>query len=146
MHRIFESMKERIRRGVERERKLERPLEKVSRLLWPWDETKLVLFVSLLAVLDYISTFAALELSGNNQVYESGLLANWALETGGFIALFLVDAASIGALILLAIGVRSIYNRWGFPGFGRTGFVFLLIPYAVIIMAVVINNILLTFL
>ena len=146
MYKIFESTKDRVRKNVERERKLERPLEKVSMLLWPWNESRLVLFVSLLAVLDYVSTFAALELSGNNQVYESGLLANWALETGGFFKLFMVDAASIGALILLAIGVRSLYNRWGFPGFGRTGFVFLLIPYAVIIMVVVINNILLTFL
>ena len=146
MPKILESMKYRLRKGIERERKLERPLEKASRFLWPWDESKLILFICLLAVLDYVSTFAALELSTNNQISEAGLLAKWALETGGFLGLFLVDAGAIGTLLLLAIGIRALYRKIGFPGFGRTGFVFLLIPYSVIIMGIVINNVLLTFL
>ena len=135
-----------MRRRVERERTLEQPLEAFSRLLWPWHESKLVLFVSLLAVLDYVSTYTAINLSGANHVYEAGLLARWALQTGGFPKLLLVDTASIGVLIFLAVSVRFLYTRLGFRGFGRTAFVFLLIPYSIIIMAVVINNILLTFL
>jgi hypothetical protein len=145
MPKISESWKDNAKKSREIERKLERPFEKFSRFLWPWAESKLILFVSLLAVLDYVSTFAALELSGNNQISEAGLLAKWALETGGFLKLFLVDAGAIGTILFLAIGVRALYRKWGFPGFGRTGFVFLLIPYAVIIMGIVINNIILTF-
>jgi uncharacterized membrane protein (DUF485 family) len=146
LDKIFDAIKDRIRRSIDRERSLERSFERFSRLLWPWQEYKLVLFVSLLAVLDYVSTFAALELSGNNQVIEAGLLAGWALRTGGFLKLFLVDTVCIGSLILLAMGARLLYSKIGFLGFGRTAFVFLLIPYSVIIMAVVINNILVTFL
>jgi hypothetical protein len=145
MQNIFDSMKERARKSVETERKLEGPFEKASRFLWPWAESKLILFVCILAAMDYVSTFAALELSGNDQVVEAGLLAKWALDTGGFPFLFLVDAISIGVFILLATGIRALYRKWGHPGFGRTGFVFMLIPYAVIIMGIVINNVLLTF-
>ena len=146
IRRVLDSIRHRARRGVERERNLERPLEAFSKKLWPWHESRLALFVSLLAVLDYISTYAALKLSGSNQVYEAGPLAGWALRIGGFPELLVIDTISIGVLILLAVGARFFYARLGFPGFGRTAFVFLLIPYSVVIMAVVINNILLTFL
>lgn len=138
-------MKDRIQSGFERERKIEPLLEKISRILWPWREYKLVLFVSLLAVLDYVSTFAALELSGNPRIIEAGPLAGWALETGGFIMLFIVDVISIGALVLIALGVRALYIKLGFRGFARAALVFLLTPYAIIIMAVVINNVIVTF-
>jgi uncharacterized membrane protein (DUF485 family) len=141
MRKLLESMRDSVRKSIERDKKLEKPIEKVSRLIWPWQESKLVLFVSLLAIMDYVSTFAALKLSRNNQVYESGLLAKWALATGGFPKLFFVDAAAIGALILIAIGVSSIYSRLGHPGYRRTAFIFLLLPYAVFIIVVVINNI-----
>jgi hypothetical protein len=72
-------------------------------------------------------------------------MAKWALAIGGFPTLLVVDAAVIGALILFATGVRALYTRSGFPGFGRTAFVFFFVPYAVIILPVVFNNIISTF-
>jgi hypothetical protein len=96
--------------------------------------------------LDYLSTFAALELSGNSQVSEVGLLAKWALQTGGFPRLLLADSIAIGTLICMAIIIKSLITKLGFNGFGRAAFVFLLIPYFVYIWAVVVNNILVTFL
>jgi hypothetical protein len=143
---MFDTLKENLKRSAERERKLERPMEAVSRVLWPWPESKLIFYVCLAALMDFSSTFALLTFSRNGQVAEAGLIAKWALQTGGFPRLFLIDAAMIGALILLALGLRTLYNRLGFRGFGRTALVFLLIPYFVIIMAVVYNNILLSFL
>jgi hypothetical protein len=141
----FDFMKSRLSKSFERERHLERPVEKLSRVLWPWPESKLIMFVSLLAFLDFASTYAFLRLSGNQRVFEAGPLASWALQTGGFLKLFLIDGASMGLLILLALSTRLLYNRLGFPGFGRAAFVIVLAPYAIIIIAVVMNNILLTF-
>jgi hypothetical protein len=40
MRKILESLKTRVQRANERDRKLEKPIEKVSRLLWPWPESK----------------------------------------------------------------------------------------------------------
>jgi hypothetical protein len=131
---------------MERERRLDRPLDIISRILWPYPELKLVFYISLLAVLDYLSTFIALELSGNSQVSEVGLLANWALQTGGVLRLLIVDAIVICTLIFLAISARSIYMRLGLSGFGRAAFVFLLAPYFVFIMGVIINNVVVVFL
>ena len=142
---MLESMSARLKRANERDKKLERPVEKVARAVWPWRESKLILFVTCLAVSDYISTFMALRLSANPQISELGLLAKWALNSGGFTQLFLVDATAIGALILLAFGVRALYNRFGFPGFARTAFIFIFVPYTVIIVPVIINNVFLTF-
>jgi len=135
-----------MQRSIEKERSLERPFEKFSRLLWPWSEAKLVIFISVMAVLDYISTYSALKLTKHNQVAEVGPIAKWALETGGFLRLFFIDATVIAVLLLLASGARFLYTKWGFPGFGRTAFIFLLIPYAIFIFAVIFNNILVTFL
>jgi hypothetical protein len=139
---MFESMRAGIKKADERERKLERPIEKVSRLIWPWQESKLLLFVSLMAVLDFISTFSALKFYGKYGVFESGWIAKWALSIGGFPELFLVDAIAIGVLIIIAIGIRAFYNRLGFPGFARSAFVFIFVPYSIIIIPVIINNIL----
>jgi hypothetical protein len=72
-------------------------------------------------------------------------MAKWALAIGGFPILLVVDAAVIGALILFATWVRALYTRSGFPGFGRTAFVFFFVPYSVIILPVVFNNIINTF-
>jgi hypothetical protein len=142
MQNMFESMRAGIKKADERERKLERPIEKVSRLIWPWQESKLLLFVSLMAVLDFISTFSALKFYGKYGVFESGWIAKWALSIGGFPELFLVDAIAIGVLIIIAIGIRAFYNRLGFPGFARSAFVFIFVPYSIIIIPVIINNIL----
>ena len=145
MQKMLESMRARVKRANERDKKLERPVEKIARAVWPWRESKLILFVACLAVSDYVSTFMALRLSANHQISELGLMANWALNSGGFTQLFLVDATAIGALILLAFGVRALYNRFGFPGFARTAFIFIFVPYTVIIVPVIINNVFLTF-
>ena len=141
MRKILESLKTRVQRANEQDRKLEKPIEKVSRLIWPWPESKLIQFVSLLAMLDFLSTFAALRFNLSHQVYEVGPMAKWALAIGGFPILLVVDAAVIGALILFATWVRALYTRSGFPGFGRTAFVFFFVPYSVIILPVVFNNI-----
>jgi uncharacterized membrane protein (DUF485 family) len=133
-------MRTRIKSAIERDKKLERPIEKLSRLIWPWQESKLILLVALLAVADYASTFMALKLSANHQVSELGLLANRTLTSGGFAQLLMVDAAA-----LLVIGVRALYNRFGFPGFARSAFIFIFVPYTLIIVPVIINNIFLNF-
>jgi hypothetical protein len=145
MQKVVESIRAGLKRANERDKKLELSIEKVARAIWPWRESKLILFVALLAVADYVSTFMALRLNPNHQISELGLLANWALSLGGFAQLFLVDAAAIGLFILLAFGVRALYNRLGFPGFARAAFIFIFVPYTVIIVPVVINNVFLTF-
>ena len=146
MHTFFDGVRNRARTRIEREQSLERPIEAFSRVLWPYPESKLVFYVSLLAILDYVSTFTALEFSGNSHISEVGLLAKWALQTAGFPGLLIVDVVSIGTLICLAIGVRYLYTKLGFNGFGRAAFIFLLIPYFIVIMGVVVNNVLLAFL
>jgi len=146
MHIFFDGLRNRLRNHFEQERSLERPIEAFSRALWPYPESKLVFYISILAVLDFVSTFTALELSGNGQVAEVGLLAKWALQTGGFPGLLLMDVVSIGMLTCMATGAKSLYTRLGFVGFGRAAFVFLLFPYFVFVIAVIINNVLLTFL
>jgi hypothetical protein len=145
MRKILESLKTRVQRANEQDRKLEEPIEKVSRKIWPWPESKLIQFVSLLAMLDFLSIFVALQFNLSHQVYEVGPMAKWALAIGGFPILLIVDAAVIGALVLFATGVRALYTRSGFPGFGRTAIVFFFVPYAVIILPVVFNNIINTF-
>jgi hypothetical protein len=145
MNLSLNSPKTAARSNIARERRFEQPLVKVSRVLWPWSEAKLLRYVILLAFLDYLSTYAFLRVRSSDQVVEGGPVAGWALRTGGFGRLFIVDAVIILALILLAIAVRLIYARSGFRGLGRAGFVFMLIPYFAVTLAVVYNNVLLAF-
>jgi hypothetical protein len=145
LQKILESLKIRLKKANEQDRKLEKPMERISRLLWPWPESKLIQFVSLLAMLDFLSTFAALRFNLSHHVYEVGPMAKWAFSIGGFPMLLAVDAAVIGTLILLAFGVRGLYIRSGFPGFGRAAFVFLFVPYAIIMLPIIFNNIINTF-
>ncbi len=135
-----------MRRALERERRFEGPLDKFSRILWPWRESMLARFIMFMALLDYLSTIVALKLTHDNRVVEAGPMAKWALNLGGLPELFVVDAVVICMLLLLATGAQSLYSRLGFKGFGRAAFVLLILPYAVIILAVVYNNILVTFL
>ncbi len=53
-----------VRKNIKRDQTSERNVEALSRSLWPWLESWLLTLVSLLAVLDYISTYAVLEFSG----------------------------------------------------------------------------------
>jgi hypothetical protein len=140
LYNIYDSAKDRLKAGLERQRALEVPLESFSRRLWPWSHSKLVFLIVVLAVLDYVSTYAFLTFGGPDLV-EGGRLAAWALQRGSFSGLFLMDALTVGTLIILAFSLRSLYSRLGFRGLGRTAFVFLLMPYFVVVMAVVYNNI-----
>ncbi len=146
MYRVFGLAKGMVRKSLERDSSREQYVEAVSRSLWPWRESWLLALVGFLAVLDYASTYAALELSGNKYIYESGPLASWALQMGGFPGLFLVDMAAVGTLMLAAITIRSLHFKFGFKGFRRTAFAVVVIPYVVITMAAIFNNIVLTFL
>ena len=128
------------------DRSMERYVEAFSRSLWPWKESWLLALVGLVAVLDYLSTFTALELSGNKYLYEGGLVANWALRTAGFTGLFLFDTVIISTLLLTALTIRFLHFKFGFKGFGRTAFVVMLAPYVVATMAAIFNNVVLTFL
>ncbi len=145
MSSLTEKLTASFKQSLERERHLESKVESFSMKLWPYPIHKLVVYISILALLDYTSTFTALKLSGNHQIYEVGVVARWALERGGFRELFIVDILCIGTLISLAFGVRFFYERLGFKGFGRAALVSLLCPYLVVIMGVVLNNVLLTF-
>jgi hypothetical protein len=129
--------------AVERDRRAERQVEAISRYLWRWQERRLVILVFLLALLDYTSTCVALEFGGNGYV-ESGMLAGWALRVGGFGWLFLINTSAVTGISLVAIVARSLCFKFNFRGFGRAAFVALLLPYAVVALAAVINNIVLT--
>ena len=146
MFRVSEITKGMVRKSIGRDRGSEKHVEAISRYLWPWRESLLVTLVCSLAVLDYASTYAFLELSGNNNVYEGGLIAGWALKVDGFRGLLLVDTLAVTTLVMIAIGTRFIYTKFGFKGFGRAAFVLVLAPYLIVTMAVVYNNIVLTFL
>jgi hypothetical protein len=140
----FDTLKQQFIKNLERERHLEPRVETLSRKLWPYPISKLVFYITILAVLDFVSTFTALELSGCSHVYEAGPIAKWALQTGGFPVLFIVDTICISTLISLAFGARFFYERLGLKGFGRAAQVLLLCPYLVVIMGVILNNVLIT--
>ena len=127
MHRLFRWAKGMVRQSIERDRSSERYVEAMSRALWPWQESRLLFIVGLLALLDFASTYAVLELSGRADVYEGGLLADWALQMGGFFRLFWVDIFAISALLLAAVAIRLLHVKFGFKGFGRAAFVVLLV-------------------
>jgi hypothetical protein len=145
MQDIFKKMKGAFAKNINRERAFDPFIGRLSRFLWPWRESRLLILAYFLALLDYVSTYAALELSGNKYVYEGGKLASWALQKGGFAGLFLFDVVALTALFIIAVSIRSLYSKFNFNGFGRAGFVVVLVPYVVITMAVVFNNVLLTF-
>lgn len=143
---VRQRMRRQVKRALLRDRSSERHVEAASIFLWPWREPWLLALVAVAALLDYSTTYAALELSGKADIYEGGLLANWALGTGGFGTLFLVDMAAVAGLSLAAITARGLCFKFGFTGFGRAAFVILLLPYAVMAIVAVINNLVLTFL
>lgn len=145
MNSFGENLREKLRKGAEKEKTFDSRLEAVSRRLWPWDDNKLLFLVITLVVLDFCSTFAFLELSGNMNLYESGPIARWALEVGGFSRLFLIDLVAACVLMLAAFGARAVYLKKGFRGYGRTAFVLILVPYIVVTIAAIYNNVALTF-
>ena len=58
----------------------------------------------------------------------------------------LVDALAVFGLIAAAVALRLLVSGRGFKGCGRAVFVLLQLPYALVTSAVVINNVVLTFL
>ncbi len=145
MSKFFSRYKDTLRKNIERESALDPRAEDLSRRLWPWHENKLLFLVISLVVLDFCSTFAFIELSGNTNLYEHSPIARWALEMGGFSRLFLVDLIAVCVLMILAGSARWLYTRNGYKGYGRTAFVVILIPYVVVTLAAIFNNIALTF-
>jgi len=145
MLQLFACLKGRLAKSFARDKSVEPRFEAVSRFIWPWPEFRLAFFVGCLAVLDFVSTYAGLKISGNADVFERGLVANWALNEWGFKGLFLLDSAIIGGILLLAYGMRLFYTKIGFKGFGRTAFVVMLLPYLVMTTGVVFSNVIITF-
>lgn len=141
---ILRIPREAVQRSLERSRAMERRLEVVSRAIWPWHHAWLVPMVALLAALDLLSTYAFLELSGKPDVYESGPLAAWALQRGGFNGLYVMNALAVGFLCLVAVGAHKYYSRLGLRVFARTAYVAVLVPYALVAFAAVVNNLLFT--
>ena len=130
-------------KSSEQNQLLERRLRVASKSLWPWDIAWLVPLVALLAAADLLSTYILLELSGKSGVYESGVLASWALRRGGFNGLYIMNAVAVGLLCAIAATARLLYGRSGLSGFARTAYVVVLVPYAAASMAAVANNLLL---
>lgn len=139
-------MRYRLRKAKERDRRSERYFEAASRFLWPWRLSRLVAFAGFVALMDYCSTYAVLEFSGKRYLNEGGPLASWALEEGGFAGLFLADLAAVAAISITAIVARFMFRKFKFDGFGRAAFVFLLIPYVVMALVAVVNNMILAYL
>ncbi len=145
MYRVRARLQHMVRKSVERDRGADSHVGAISRFLWPWRESRLLFLVACFAALDFISTFVALEMSGNEFIGEGGRLANWALETGGFGGLFLFDLVAAGVMFAVAIAARHLYSRSGFTGFGRIAFVVALLPYAISTAGAVFNNVMLSF-
>jgi hypothetical protein len=135
----------RLAKFQEIDRSLGRYAEKLSRFLWPWRELWLLLVVVILVSLDFFTTWALLDLSGKNNVYESGPLAFWALQKGGFPFLLLIDLIAAGVLSTAALVSRYLYSSHNYAGYGRAAFVFILTPYIIYTVYAVINNVVLQF-
>ena len=140
MQHVIARAREQIRKSVLRDRRREPVVERVSRYLWPWREAWLAGLVTLLAFLDYLSTYALLELSNKPYVYERGPLAHWALQAGGFGGLLMMDILEVGALYLLATSARFAYSRFGYFGYARAAYVVMLFPYVVAAFLATTNN------
>ena len=140
MQRIMEQARDQIRKSVVRDRRREPLIERISRYLWPWREAWLAGLVVLLALTDYLSTYTLLELSNKPYAYERGPLAHWALQTGGFKGLFMMDILEVSVLFLLAVSARFAYSRFGFHGYARAAYVVVLTPFAVASIFATLNN------
>ena len=132
-------------KSVERDRGADPHVGAISRFIWPWRESRLLFLGGCMVALDFASTFVAIELSGSDFIGEGGRLANWALETGGFAALFLFDVAALATMFAIAFAARRLYARSGYTGFARIAFVVALLPYAISTAGAVFNNVMVAF-
>jgi len=119
------------------DRGFDRPVGRISRFIWPPREEWLLLVVGALFLLDFGSTYLALQ---HAEISEDGPLAAWALETGGFGLLFFIDIVAAVVFAGIAMLARLIYRKQGLLGYGRAAFVFLLMPYIIRTAVVVVNN------
>lgn len=146
MYRVLDRIKYIARTSKMRDRAFDKHAWALSFHLWPWRESRLITLVCYLVTLDFTSTYALLRLSGNENVFEGGLMASWALGQGGFPMLFCIDIVAASFLISLAIISRLAYNKFNCKGFGRAAFTVILTPYVVVTTAIIFNNVVLTFL
>ena len=116
-----------------------------SRRLWPWRERRLLGLVAAVAVIDYFTTYAALEVSGKEGIREIGVLGSWALDRGGFAGLLLAQACAVTALSFAAGAARKLCGRRGLNHLGRAAFVVLLLPYAFAAAAAAVWNLVAAF-
>ena len=70
LRRLQQIVRDNIRHSVRRDRRFEPSVERVSRYLWPWREAWLVRTAFLVAALDFLSTYALLDLSNKTNAYE----------------------------------------------------------------------------
>ncbi len=138
---MFKSAREVIYKTRELDRGLGKYTEKISRFIWPWRESSLLIVAGCLCLVDFLTTYILLALTGRNDVYESGLIASRALAAGGFPFLLVVDIIAVAVLSLLAFVARLFYVKRGLQDYGRAAFVFILIPYVFVTAVVIINTI-----
>jgi hypothetical protein len=74
---MIETARERVRRSVQRDRRFELWMDRMSCRLWPWRDAWLAAAISVIALLNYLSTYALLSLSNKPYAYERGPLAHW---------------------------------------------------------------------
>jgi len=139
------SLKATAEKNRERDRGFDKHAGRLSRFLWPPSENWLLVVVFSLCMLDFVTTYAALELGRNKNVHEAGPLAGWALRTGGFGFLFLIDLTAACVLSLFALAARYLYSRYGLKGYARAAFVVALAAYVVRTGFVVVNNLVIGF-
>ena len=145
MSRFRTRMRDMVEKSVERDRGADPHVGAISRFIWPWRESRLLFLVGCMVALDFTSTFVAIELSGSGFIGEGGRLANWALETGGFPGLLLLDLTAVATMFAVAFAARRLYSRSGYAGFARIAFVVALLPYAISTAGAVFNNVMLAF-
>ena len=141
LRRLQQIVTDNIRHSVRRDRKFEPSIERVSRYLWPWREAWLVRMAFLVAALDFLSTYALLDLSNKPDAYERGILASRALQIDGFRGLLIMNLVAVGTICLVAIGAKLVYSRFGYHGFARAGFVAAILPYTLAASLAAVNNV-----
>ena len=84
MQHVMETARERVKRSVRRDRRFEPWMDRLSHRLWPWRDAWLVAAIPVVALMDYVRTYALLGLSNKPYAYEWGSLAHWAWKPLGF--------------------------------------------------------------
>ena len=71
----------------------------MSRYLWSWREAWLARTAFLVAALEFLSTYALLDLSNKTNAYERGILASRALQVDGFRGLLIMNLAVVNNVV-----------------------------------------------